>query len=409
MSGSFERFLAAVLLVVVASPSLIAEEPVPGIDPSLIIEQFDIYNDGDLLLVPVTVFGKTRMFAVDTGCSLTVYDKSLRPFLVEPLKTVEWTTPGGAAAAAELFDPPTTLLGKISLSADKPVACFDLHELNRVSGHRMAGLLGMPMLRDHVIHISSDASQLSILKRAPQDAGEEFKLSWWKGVPVLEAEIVGYGSECFQLDTGFARRDGCLVPHLMDELQGTALAELLDSDGRALDLSGIVDVSAFRVKELRLGRHCLRDLRMDTHATTRPERAPGVLGMRFLSRFNVTFDFPNSTLYLQKSKRFNHRELPDLGGLTFTNDDAGTLVDDVEDDSPAASAGIRVNDIVLKVGEHDASGARLFKLYEEFTVPGRTVHVRLLRDGEIVETDVKLPDDEKKDSVAGHDNSATAK
>lgn len=77
MSGSFERFLAAVLLVVVASPSLIAEEPVPGIDPSLIIEQFDIYNDGDLLLVPVTVFGKTRMFAVDTGSSSTVYEKSL--------------------------------------------------------------------------------------------------------------------------------------------------------------------------------------------------------------------------------------------------------------------------------------------------------------------------------------------
>lgn len=399
MKGRFGRFVATVLLICAAPRLLIAEEPSPGVDPSLIIEQFDIYNDGDLLLVPVTAFGKTRLFAFDTGCSLTVYDKSLRPLLGEPLKSAEWSTPGGHASA-ELFDSPATFLGKRSLNADKPVACFDLSELNRVSGHRMEGLLGMSMLSNHVIHISSDEGKLSILKRAPPDAGEEFKLSWWKGIPVLEAEIVGFGGECFQLDTGFARRDGCLVPHLMDELQDTALAEVLDSEVRACDLSGIVDVSLFCVKELRLGSHCLRDLRMVTHAATGRARAPSVLGLAFLLRFNVTFDFPNGALYLKKSKRFNHSELPDLSGIMFVSGGTGTVVDDVQDDSPAANAGIRVNDVVLKVGEQDASGTRQFKLYEEFTVPGRTVHVSLLRDGEIIETNVKLPLEEEKDSVA---------
>ena len=68
--------------------------------------------------------------------------------------------------------------------------------------------------------------------------------------------------------------------------------------------------------------------------------------------------------------------------------------------SPEAAAGIRAKDIVLKVGEQDASTARLFKLYEEFGIPGQTVHVALLRGGEIIETDIKLPEDEEKVSEA---------
>ncbi|HVW39553.1 MAG TPA: hypothetical protein VHB99_19680, partial [Pirellulales bacterium] len=81
MSGNIGRFLAAILLIFIAPLCSKAEEASKGIDPSLIIEQFDVYNDGDALLVPVTAFGKTRMFAVDTGSSHMHYDESLRPFL----------------------------------------------------------------------------------------------------------------------------------------------------------------------------------------------------------------------------------------------------------------------------------------------------------------------------------------
>lgn len=395
MQGRLGRFLAAFLMLVVTPLCSKAEDDSTGIDPSLVIEQFKVYNDGDLLLVPVQAFGKERMFAVDTGSSTTVYDKSLRPFLGEPLKWIEWFTPGGNATT-ELFDSPKTFLGEFSLNADKPVVCFDLSELNRVSGHRMEGLLGMAMLSKHVVHISSDEGKLSILKRAPQDAGEEFKLSWWKGIPMVEAEIAGYGSAYFQLDTGCLNTAGLLNGDLASTLEERNLAEVFDRGACWQDLSGVVELISLRVQELRLGSHVLRGLSMDAVG----ENRPSVLGMRFLSRFNVTFDFPNSTLYLQKSNRFNHSELPDLGGIMFVSGGAGTVVDDVQEDSPAAKAGIRVNDIVLKVGNQDASGASFFKLYDEFTLPGRTVHVRLLRDGELIETDVKLPDEKQKESVA---------
>lgn len=265
-----------------------------------------------------------------------------------------------------------------------------------MSGHRMEGLLGMAMLSNHVIHISSDEGKLSILKRAPSDAGEEFKLSWWKGVPMVKAEIAGYGSAYFQLDTGCLNTAGLLNGDLASTLEERKLAEVSDRGACWQDLYGVVELTSLRVEELRLGSHALRGLSMDAL----DENRPSVLGMSFLSRFNVTFDFPNSTLYLQKSKRFNHSELPDLGGIMFVSGGAGTVVDDVLEDSPAAKAGIRVNDIVLKVGDQDASGARLFKLYEEFTFPGQTVRVRLLRDGEIIETDVKLPLEEEKASIA---------
>lgn len=66
MSGSWRQLLLAIMLIVVFPAASSAEEAPTGINPSLVIEQFEIFKDGDALLVPVTVFEKTRLFVVDT-------------------------------------------------------------------------------------------------------------------------------------------------------------------------------------------------------------------------------------------------------------------------------------------------------------------------------------------------------
>lgn len=75
------RLVLALSFVSISPASSAAEGPSNGIDPSLVIEEFDVFSDGDMLLVPVNIGGKKHTFWVDTGYSVSGYDKSLRPFL----------------------------------------------------------------------------------------------------------------------------------------------------------------------------------------------------------------------------------------------------------------------------------------------------------------------------------------
>jgi serine protease Do len=68
----------------------------------------------------------------------------------------------------------------------------------------------------------------------------------------------------------------------------------------------------------------------------------------------------------------------------------GAVVTEVEDDSPAASAGLREDDVILQFdGERVRSVAQLRRMVQE-TPPGRTVAVKISRAGAIQTMNVKL-------------------
>ncbi|HXT58854.1 MAG TPA: PDZ domain-containing protein [Pirellulales bacterium] len=395
MTGNLGRFFAAALLIAAAPARLHAEEPAQGIDPSLIIEQFDVFNDGDLLLVPVTAFGKTRTFVFDTGCAIMLYDKSLRPFLGKPRKSVIGSTPQGKVTV-EMFDSPKTLLGKLSLHTEQPVGCVDLRQMSQLSGHDIAGFVGISMLQHYVVQIDFDAGKLAFLKQVPEHAGERFEFTWLNGgVPAIQAEMSGFGSELFLIDTGFLSHDaGKLNPETAATLTAHNLAEAKELRTYSRDLSGTIVQKLLSIKGLRLGSHRMFDVPM---STGEPKK-PSMLSLGLLSRFIVTFDFPNRAIYLKKGKQFDRPFRLALGGIIFVRKGGDVVVEAVREDRPAAKAGIKVKD-VLKVGEQETSGARLFKLYDEFRSPGQIVRVKLMRGDQIIEADVKLPDEDDKDSA----------
>jgi serine protease Do len=68
----------------------------------------------------------------------------------------------------------------------------------------------------------------------------------------------------------------------------------------------------------------------------------------------------------------------------------GAVVNEVEEDSPAARAGLKQNDVILQFdGERVRSTAQLRRMVQE-TPPGRTVAVKISRDGAAQTLNVKL-------------------
>ena len=109
-------FLRTTLLVIFIylppGPHARASEP-PKLPDSALIEEFDVYNDGDWLLVPVTIRGKTYSFVLDTGCTSTFLDISLiSGNLIDEVPTLG--ADGNVAKNMKLYQAPPMRIGKTS-------------------------------------------------------------------------------------------------------------------------------------------------------------------------------------------------------------------------------------------------------------------------------------------------------
>jgi hypothetical protein len=79
------------------------------------------------------------------------------------------------------------------------------------------------------------------------------------------------------------------------------------------------------------------------------------LGISFLSRHKVTFDFPGSKIYLKKGQNFKKADEADMSGLHLLRISNQTIVHSVDEGSPAQKVGIRAGDIIYGVQNKDAN------------------------------------------------------
>jgi S1-C subfamily serine protease len=83
---------------------------------------------------------------------------------------------------------------------------------------------------------------------------------------------------------------------------------------------------------------------------------------------------------------------PGYMGITFQKDDGGLVITDVKENAPAAKAGMKVNDLVVKVegaSFTDADTGDLVKLIGGMR-PGTVVAVEVRRGSEMLTLKVKL-------------------
>lgn len=74
-----------------------------------------------------------------------------------------------------------------------------------------------------------------------------------------------------------------------------------------------------------------------------------VLGLGYLRRYRMVIDFPQRKIYLAKGKQFADLDREDLSGLHLLWKRGNVEVASVDEASPAALAGIRPGDAILKI------------------------------------------------------------
>ncbi|HUT28883.1 MAG TPA: aspartyl protease family protein [Sedimentisphaerales bacterium] len=336
-----------------------------------ILAEFPIPKKHDPILLPVTFKDGEYMFLFDTGSSMTILDTSFRQHLGEKKKTVQFTNALGRPTDAEIFDAPDAFLGPLNLRDCGQVLCADLQDFRSVFKRgfnitRFDGIIGMDLLKNYVIQMDFDNGRLLFLKSTDSpdlDWGQPFDLDHMRQTPHVVATVLDNIQVSFMLDTAY-----CVYNSLRTE----AVEEILRRDPNVSDNAtaeefGVVLVkkSSVRVNDLALGPFQYRNLAfLDDHFS--------ILGPYFLSRHLVTFDFPHNKLYLKKGAEFdridyNATTLRLRGpGLALQRNKDAVFVSAVDPNRTAYQAGIRADDIVLKVNDKDVSSCDLLKVGDLF-------------------------------------------
>ena len=236
--------------------------------------------------------GATFPFVLDTGTTWTVFDQSLAPLLGQRIHTATvWRW--GVQQESGIYLAPNLFLGGAPLLTGKAVATDDFKSISQSFGRSVMGLIGMDTLKNYCLQLDFAAGKVRFLDSAVADKskwGEAFPLTdIGDGCPSVSANLAGVAGPGSLIDTGCAF-DGWLTAPVFRQWTDPTRAP---SSGEMRRPNGVLGNEHFQ----HLALHAL-----PAAATTGNDlhlKFNG-LGLSFLSRRVVTFDFPNHTLYLKK-------------------------------------------------------------------------------------------------------------
>ena len=236
----------------------------------------------------------------------------------------------------------------------KSAYLVDMSRFRQVASTHFDGLIGMDALSNFIVHIDFDNGVVTLIdgKSTERPPGFEVRLGpAVKSVMPVPVSIGIRKPEYFLVDTG---ADAAIqaAPALFQQLKAdpnispTGVASLLtDTFGKSASLEQL------SCKDTLLGIH-----HVDNVVVSQGEM--NVVGMRYLCRYRVTFDFPRSKSYWAPSERFSCRDNGDYCGVVYSaGSDGGWFVSAVVKGSPADAAGIKVGDEIVEVDSIRASTA----------------------------------------------------
>jgi len=229
---------------------------------------------------------------VDTGCPVTILDKILEPKLGNQLHSFTvWTMFGKQKSG--LYSAPKLYLGETALMTGGHIATYDFRKVSAFRRANIRAILGLDCLEHYCIQLDFPAGRLRFLQDGPlktNELGAAFPLSLPgndtrdgflnRFLSIQHTGLLGGTNTHLMIDTGF-NADGAIDRGV---LKGHYLTRFVHQ---------LVPSRALRIKESEWGGHTYTDLKVGT--------GWNVLGLRFLARHVVTFDFPNKTMYLKQT------------------------------------------------------------------------------------------------------------
>ncbi len=237
---------------------------------------------GMLLLLEITVKGGGKaLCALDTGSPNTVLPTSFEPRLGKRLGSRRFVTLESRNEIEHLYAAPEIYLGSTRLVTGEQVGTWGTFE----------GILGMDCLRHYCIQLDFEAREVRFMDRNRSKVGQwgkPFVLRTSRYATIKHPGFFQAKDSELLIDTG-CPFDGYLSPRLFKQAVRAQPAKSLP-----LLKDGAIQGTA---PGMALFPNCIWD--DQTYTNLIIGRGPNLVGLRFLGRHLVTFDFPGQTIYLK--------------------------------------------------------------------------------------------------------------
>jgi Aspartyl protease/PDZ domain len=381
---------SAVLLgSALVAPSVAAQGVAP-VDARLSVT-VPVERTGSTLFVPVRVAGSEPLwFILDTGANVCVMDGARVARMGLPLDTLETRGQGAGAGGVRvrwITDPARVRMEVpgVAFTCER-IAVIDLSGTPGVTGRPVDGILGYHFFAPHVVEVDYDAEVLRLHDPASYvyaGGGDTVALTFRRNLPYVTVRIAAGGAAPRErellLDTGSEDAvDDSLVLHAADRREVTG----------GVGLGQEYRVTLANLDSVGIGPFTFRQV---------PGVAPGValVGGEVLRRFRLVLDYGRARMYLEPNEHLHDAfsALPFGGGVELRWDAAaaGARVHEVRPGSPGEAAGLRVGDLIVAVDGLPAAELGLRRLGRLLRLPGRTFRLRMQRDGQVQEVDLRIP------------------
>lgn len=403
----------AILIYIFSCCSELAVAQVLGfsLPPGKTKVQFPIEVHNNLVVVPMILNGQLPLkFILDTGVRTSILTEKAYSDILNLEYTRKYTIagPGGEKLVDAYvtnnvsFDMPgVTGRGHAMLVLDK-----DYLELRNYLGTDVHGILGYELFSRFIVEIDYERKLLTLMQPERFKPGKKLK-----SLPITIEDTKPYVTVDISLndsthvnakmlvDSGASH--GIFLEEGTDSLIVIPEKNVSSIIGRGL--GGVITGRIARIKSLQMNGFLLPDViasfpdpnsYTDTVLVSRSVFRNGSIGGEVLSRFTITFDFPQEKIFLKKNTGFKKDFYFNLSGLTVRAKGSRLKnfeVSDVRENSAGYKAGVKTGDRILSVNGMPASDLDLSLINAYLNnKPGKKITLQIERAGKKEKIEFRL-------------------
>ncbi len=347
----------------------------------------------NIILVPIRINGSFEMnFILDTGVRTTILTEPMvSNFLsLDSFKSirVRGLGEGDAIKAALAENVNIDLPGITGKGLRLIVLPEGLVSYSNMFGKPVYGIIGYAVFRQFVVEINYRKKYIRLhdpFRYKTPKKGSFVPIEVKKGKPYVKATLTDYGgftvTTDWLIDTGASQALSLFDENLTPPEPNleTFLGKGLSGDvfGKLGRISSF-EIGKFQFGEVIAGYPDASSLGMISNFSWY-----GNLGSEILSRFHVIFDYHRKHIILKKNNRFDEEFTYNISGIELIakgqNFDT-FIVSYVRPQSPAAMAGIKVNDIIVSIDGYSLDGHDLGEIYLNLNrKPGKKLALKIVR------------------------------
>ena len=257
---------------------------------------------------------------------------------------------------------------------------FPLQNFAALLGQDIDGIIGHDFIKEFVLELDYQARQIKLHDKnnfAYIGGGESVPIQIdASGHPIIDAEVTPVGGEPikgkFLLDIGsdasFALYSPFVTEHNLLRPQLKTIRAL-----GAVGAGGEVAGRFGRVAQLKIGKFKLDNpitfFSQDKSGTFADNQTQGNIGEQILSRFKLFLDYEHERIILEPNATFAKPFNEAFSGVSLIAEgkDYKTFrITDILENSPATTAGLQRDDVILSINGRPAGELTLSEVYEMF-------------------------------------------